>query len=175
MKTEESLHSYELNLYEKLYEKEIVNSNNFSDKAYKTITVIVSLLGANVWLIIKFVSVFNSECCFMKALNGIFIIVSIALTTMVVIGFFCVLYNYRETGQKPYDVQKLLEEYKALNDIDGNVIYLMNESLKVSYIDAAIKTYNETQKHVDLFRKVYLWIIIEVIVAALLFFLEILV
>lgn len=89
--------------------------------------------------------------------------------------FFDVLYNYKEIGQKPEDMQKLLEEYKSLNNIDSNVIYLMNKSLIVSYIDAAINTYNETQKHVNLFKKVYLWIIIEVVVCAVLFFLEILV
>lgn len=69
MKTKESLPSYELSLYEKLYEKEIAYRNNFSDKVYKSITVIISLLGANVWLITKFVSVFNSECCFMKSIK----------------------------------------------------------------------------------------------------------
>ena len=53
-------------------------------------------------------------------------------------------------------MQKLLEEYKSLNNIDSNVIYLMNKSLIVSYIDATINTYNETQKHVNLFKKVYL-------------------
>ena len=49
----------------------------------------------------------------------------------------------------------------------------MNESLKVSYIDAAIKTYEETQKHVKLFKKVYLWIIIEVVLVSILFLIEI--
>lgn len=175
MKTNQSLPSYELNLYEKLYEKEIVYRNNFSDKVYKSITVIISLLGANVWLITKFISVFDSECCLMKAINGLLITVSVVLTCIIVIGFFNVLYNYKETGQKPEDVQTLLEEYKSQNDIDSNVIYLMNKSLTVSYIDAAIKTYNETQKHAGLFKKVYLWIIIEVVVSAVLFFLEILV
>lgn len=175
MKTKESLPSYELDLYEKLYEKEIAYRNNFSDKVYKSITVIISLLGANVWLITKFISVFNSECCFIKSANGILIAISIVLTCMIVIGFFNVLYNYKETKQKPEDIQKLLEEYKSLNDIDNNVIYLMNKSLTVSYTDAAIKTYNETQKHTGLFKKVYLWIIIEVVVCAVLFFLEILV
>ena len=93
----------------------------------------------------------------------------------IVIGFFNVLYNYKETKQNPKDIKVLLEEYKSLNDIDDNVTYLMNESLKVSYIDAAIKTYDETQKHVKLFKKVYLWIIIEVVVSSILFFIEILV
>lgn len=54
-------------------------------------------------------------------------------------------------------------------------MYLMNKSLTVSYIDAAINTYNETQKHAGLFKNVYLWIIIEVVVCAVLFFLEILI
>lgn len=171
----ESLPSYELSLYEKLYEKEIAYRNNFSDKVYKSIAVIISLLGANVWLITKFISVFNSEYFLIKSANGILIVVSIVLTCMIVIGFFNVLYNYKETKQNPKDIKVLLEEYKSLNDIDDNVTYLMNESLKVSYIDAAIKTYDETQKHVKLFKKVYLWIIIEVVVSSILFFIEILV
>lgn len=175
MKKKESLPSYEFSLYEKLYEKEIAYRNNFSDKVYKSIAVIISLLGANVWLITKFISVFNSEYFLIKSANGILIVVSIVLTCMIVIGFFNVLYNYKETKQNPKDIKVLLEEYKSLNDIDDNVTYLMNESLKVSYIDAAIKTYDETQKHVKLFKKVYLWIIIEVVVSSILFFIEILV
>lgn len=175
MKTKESLPSYELSLYEKLYEKEIAYRNNFSDKVYKSITVIISLLGANVWLITKFIAVFNSECCIIKSINGLLIAISVVLTCMIVIGFFNVLYNYKETRQKPEDIQNLLEEYKSLNSIDDNVMYLMNKSLTVSYIDAAINTYNETQKHAGLFKNVYLWIIIEVVVCAVLFFLEILI
>lgn len=45
MKKKESLPSYELSLYEKLYEKEIAYRNNFSDKVYKSIAVIISLLS----------------------------------------------------------------------------------------------------------------------------------
>lgn len=87
MKKKESLPSYELSLYEKLYEKEIAYRNNFSDKVYKSIAVIISLLGANVWLITKFISVFNSEYFLIKSANGILIVVSIVLTCMIVIGF----------------------------------------------------------------------------------------
>ena len=174
---EKKNHFLPMNLvYMKNYmKKEIAYRNNFSDKVYKSIAVIISLLGANVWLITKFISVFNSEYFLIKSANGILIVVSIVLTCMIVIGFFNVLYNYKETKQNPKDIKVLLEEYKSLNDIDDNVTYLMNESLKVSYIDAAIKTYDETQKHVKLFKKVYLWIIIEVVVSSILFFIEILV
>lgn len=112
MKKKESLPSYELSLYEKLYEKEIAYRNNFSDKVYKSIAVIISLLGANVWLITKFISVFNSEYFLIKSANGILIVVSIVLTCMIVIGFFNVLYNYKETKQNPKDIKVLLEEYK---------------------------------------------------------------
>ena len=124
MKTKETLLSYELVLYEKLYEKEITDRNKFSDKVYKSITVIISLLGANEWLITKFISIFNFECCLMKSGNGILIATSIILTCMIVVGIFNVLYNYKETGQKPEDIQKLLGEYKSLNDIDNNTISL---------------------------------------------------
>ena len=173
MKTRESLPSYELNLYEKLYEKEIAYRNNFSDKAYKTITIIVSLLGANVWLLTKWVSIYINECCYLRTINLLMLISSFVLTAMIVIGFFKVIYNYKEITQNPEDVKNLLEEYKTLINIGDNVIHLMNESLKVSYIDAAIKTYEETQKHVKLFKKVYLWIIIEVVLVSILFLIEI--
>lgn len=62
-----------------------------------------------------------------------------------------------------------MEEYKALNDIDDNVIYLMNESLKISYIDAAEFNAKETAEHVDWFRKVYLMIIKDIVLIAICF------
>lgn len=93
---------------------------------------------------------------------------------MVAIGFFKVLYNYEETRQKPEDVKQALDEYKSFNNVDTNTIFLMNESLKISYIDAAIKNNIETRKHIKLFKKVYKWIIIDVILIAVCFFIEIL-
>lgn len=103
MKTKESLPSYELSLYEKLYEKEIAYRNNFSDKVYKSITVIISLLGANVWLITKFIAVFNSECCLIKSINGLLIAISVVLTCMIVIGFS----TYYTTTRKQDRNQKI--------------------------------------------------------------------
>lgn len=41
MKPKQSLPFYELKLYKQLYEDEITYRNNFSDRSYKTITVVI--------------------------------------------------------------------------------------------------------------------------------------
>lgn len=173
MKTKQSLPSYELDLYRKIYDDEITYRNNFSDRAYKTITVIISLIGAVVWLITQWIKIYQNQCCYFQVVNILILLGIIILTSLIVIGFFKVLYNYEDTRQKPEDIKQALEEYKTLNNVDDNVIYIMNESLKVSYIDAAIRNNNETRKHIALFKKVYKWIIVDVILIAVCFFLEI--
>lgn len=45
----------------------------------------------------------------------------------------------------------------------------MNESLKISYIDAAEFNAKETAEHVDWFRKVYLMIIKDIVLIAICF------
>lgn len=106
MKKKESLPSYELSLYEKLYEKEIAYRNNFSDKVYKSIAVIISLLGANVWLITKFISVFNSEYFLIKSANGILIVAQYSSDLIVCHGFFNVLIQHiRKSKQNPKDIK----------------------------------------------------------------------
>lgn len=171
--SKQTLPSYELDLYKNLYNDEIIYRNNFSDKAYKIITVIISLIGAVIWLITKWISIYKNQCCYIQTINMMLLISIIIFSSMIIIGFFKVLYGYEETWQKPEDIKQALEEYKLLNDIDDNVIYLMNESLKVSYIDAAIKNNNETRKHISLFKKVYKWIIIDIILISICFFIEI--
>mgnify|MGYP000800388857 CR=1 FL=1 len=50
----QSLLSYELDLYKKLSDAENDRRHKFSDKAFKSITIIASFVGAVLWLIFKF-------------------------------------------------------------------------------------------------------------------------
>ena len=50
-KSKQSLLSYELELYKNLYEVENSYRHKNSDKAFKSITIIASFVGAVLWLI----------------------------------------------------------------------------------------------------------------------------
>ena len=100
MKTQQSLPFYELDLYRKIYDDEITYRDTFSDRAYKTITVVISLIGAVVWLIIKWVKIYQNQCCYFQTINILLLITIIISSSIIIIGFFKVLYNYQDTRQK---------------------------------------------------------------------------
>ena len=62
MKTKQLLLSYELELYKNLYESENDYRHKQSDKAFKSITIIASFVGAFLWLIFKFLKIYQNVC-----------------------------------------------------------------------------------------------------------------
>ena len=69
--SKQSLLSYELELYKNLYESENDYRHKQSDKAFKSITIIASFVGAVLWLIFKFMKIYQDDCCYCR--KGVFI------------------------------------------------------------------------------------------------------
>lgn len=58
-KSKQSLLFYELELYKNLYEVENSYRHKNSDKAFKSITIIASFVGAVLWLIFRFIKIYK--------------------------------------------------------------------------------------------------------------------
>lgn len=174
MKTKQSLPPYELNLYKDLYEAENEYRHKQSDKAFKSITVIASFVGAVLWLIFKYQKIYKSECCYLQCINFILLVGCSSLILTCVIIFFRVLYGYHEKRPDPNEIEQLLKEYKSQTEDENAIIAAMNESLIISYRDAAINNSSENEKHSILFGYFYRFIFIEMFLLIVTFLVEIL-
>lgn len=168
-----SLLSYELELYKDLYETENKYRNDFSDRTFKTITVIVSIIGALIWLIIKFTSIYKNQCCYLQCVNILLLLICCALSSIIIVIFFKILYNYQDTRINPEKIFNAIEEYKK-NNIEENVIFLANQSLAMTYISAAIKNCAENKKRIKMLGVVYKLIIADIFCIIFVFIIEVL-
>ena len=168
----QSLLLYELELYSNLYEAENKYRNDISDRVFKTITVIIPLISALIWLIIKFTSIYEYQCYCLKYLNLLILFIDLIISIAITYLFFKVLYDYRDTKIDPEELYKAVEEYKA-NNIDENVILLTNKTLINSYKNAAIKNSKENEKRIDTFSFIYKLIFIDIIILTITFLIEI--
>lgn len=175
MKTKQSLPFYELNLYKDLYEAENVYRHNQSDKVFKSITVIASFVGAVLSLIFKYLKIYKSECYYLQCINFILLVGCSSLMLACIIIFFRVLYGYHEKRPNPNEIEQLLKEYKSQTDDEGVIITAINESLIISYRNAAINNSSENEKHSVMFRYFYWIIFIEMFLLIVTFLVEILV
>lgn len=173
MKTKQSLPSYELELYKNLYEAENDYRHKQSDKAFKSITIIASFVGAVLWLIFKFLDIYETENWYIYCINLCLLIVCSCLMLTCVVMFFMVLYGYDEKRPDPNEVKLLLEEYKSQTKNENMIINTMTESLVISYIDAAINNRSENNRHGILFRYFYILVFIEMFLLTATFLLEI--
>lgn len=126
--------SIENEMYKQLYEESKQRRNQVNAKYAPTITIITAETGAILWIVFKIITDIE-ECNLIIQLKHLFPVLLATVTAFVwlmAIFFFIICLT---------------------NNIDDNVIYLMNESLKVSYIDAAIKNNNKTRKDIAFLRK----------------------
>ena len=72
-------------------------------------------------------------------------------------------------------VEKLITEYKSQTENDNDIIAAINESMVMSYRDAAINNRIENEKHTILFGLFYEVIFIEMFLLVVTFFVEILI
>lgn len=174
MKTKQSLPSYELNLYKDLYEAENEYRHKQSDKAFKSITIIASFVGAVLWLIFKYLKIYKYERCYLQCINFILLVCCSSLMLACVIIFFKVLYGYHEKRPDPNEIEQLLKEYKSQTEDENAIITAMDESLIISYRDAAINNSSENEKHSILFGYFYRIIFAEMFLLIVTFLIEIL-
>ena len=175
MKTKQSLRFYELGLYKDLYEAENEYRHKQSDKAFKSITIIASFIGAVLWLIFKYLKIYKTECCYLQCINFILLICCSSLMLACVIIFFRVLYGYHEKRPNPNEIGQLLKEYKTQTEDESAIVDAMNESLIISYRDAAINNSSENEKHSVMFRCFYWITFVEMFLLIVTFLIEILV
>lgn len=175
MKTKQSLPFYELELYKNLYEAENDYRHKQSDKAFKSITIIASFVGAVLWLIFRYLKVYKNECCYLQCANFILLIGCCVFMLISVIIFFRVLYGYNEKRPDPSKIEKLIKGYKSQTEDEDAIIVAINESLTISYRDAALNNSYENEKHSKLFEYFYKSIFIEMFLLIVTFLVEILV
>lgn len=173
--SKQSLLSYELELYKNLYESENDYRHKQSDKAFKSITIIASFVGAVLWLIFKFLKIYQNECCYLRCTNFILLVACSALMLTCIVIFFKVLYGYNEKRPDPNEIEQLVTEYKSQTEDESAIITAMNESVLISYKDAAINNRIENEKHIKLFGLFYKIIFIEILLLIVTFLVEVLV
>lgn len=92
-----------------------------------------------------------------------------------IVIFFKVLYGYNEKRPDPNEIEQLVAEYKSQTDDENAIITAMNESILISYKDAAINNRIENEKHIRLFGLFYKIIFSEMFLLIVTFLVEILV
>ena len=173
-KSKQSLLSYELELYKNLYEVENSYRHKNSDKAFKSITIIASFVGAVLWLIFRFIKIYKNQCCYFQCLNLILLVSCSILMLLCVVIFFKVLYGYKEERPNPIEIKELIEEYRTQTDDEKSIIIALNESMVISYRDATINNSIENEKHNKQFGLFYKIIFIEVFLLIITFLIELL-
>ena len=168
--SKQSLLSYELELYKNLYESENDYRHKQSDKAF-----IASFVGAVLWLIFKFLKIYQNECCYLRCTNFVLLITCSVLMLTCVVIFFKVLYGYNEKRPDPNEIEQLAAEYKSQTEDENAIITATNESMLISYKDAATNNRIENEKHIRLFGLFYKIIFAEMFLLIVTFLIEILV
>lgn len=168
----ESLLSYELKLYKQICEEENKYRNDYSDRVFRTTTIIISLFGALIWLILKFSNNHRIQNFFSVFVNVVLLLICFIILGMIVIYFFKILYGYNDSRLSPEDLSNLIKEYKAQTSDEKEIIAALEKSLLISYKDAAINNYIENQKRVKMFTYVYKLILIDIIFISITFFIE---
>lgn len=169
------LSEYELKLYKDLYEKEESHRQQFSGKAYQSITYLIAMISAAVWLITKFMKIYTQKPCWLNFITvNLLILICIILCTAF-FRFFKTLYDYKDLGQDPLELESLLNEYKSKTNNITDIINTTNESLVMTYREAAINAYQENDSHIKMFRKFITTSFVCIIFIAITFVMEVIV
>lgn len=153
MRQNNDLLSYEIELYKSIYENEQKYRNMFSDKAFKLISVIVAIMGADTWLFLKFlenVHRLNNIVCGLNLICVVGCFVETCVTTGL---FFNTIYNYEDTRPNPDVLYKLIESYKGKDNTQGEIIEAIDKSLHMSYVDSARGTHKQNQDKMKMLRE----------------------
>lgn len=170
----QSLISYELNIYKNFYENENDYRKDISNKAYKSLTFITALFGAIIWLVCRFVLIYEYQCCYLQVFNIILLFLNSILSIYIIICLFKLLSNYKDTRQDPNKLFEVIKGYKKKSSSEQDIINTIEQSLMLSYCDAAISNYNENQKMNRMFYSVYKWILVDIFITIVTFCIEVL-
>lgn len=170
--SEQSLLSYELELYRQLYMDEINRRNQYSDKVFKSIPVFVPLIGAIMWLIFNFTKIYTGTVYLIDFVIFVLIIICSIIMLTATIKFFMVLYGYNEYHIDPAAVSQMISDYKKQNEENENIIKIINESMIETYQDCAIKNSEQSQKRMKRFNEFYWLILLEIVCLIITFLAE---
>ena len=90
--SKQTLLSYELELYKQLNEYEENYRNKYSDKVFKSITIIASIVGAVLWLLHEFTTLkYTEKQSCIKEINIILLVIVFIILVILICTFFLVL------------------------------------------------------------------------------------
>nr|DAR44101.1 MAG TPA: hypothetical protein [Caudoviricetes sp.] len=171
--SKQSLLSYELELYKQLNKDEEEYRNKYSDKVFKSITVIVSIVGAVIWLTSNYFKICKNRAENINNFNILLIILLYVLLCVSTSIFFFILYGYNSRNINPKEIYNLLKDYKSQTNYEDDIIEATNKSLLIAYRKSAINNYKQNKKRSKLFSLFYLLAFIELILLLITFFIEI--
>lgn len=161
--SEQSLLSYELELYRQLYMDEINRRNQYSDKVFKSIPVFVPLIGAIMWLIFNFTKIYTGTVDVIDFIIFVLIIICSIIMLAATINFFRTLYCYEEHRIDPEAVSQMILDYKKQTKNNENIIKTVNESMIETYRSCAIHNSKQSKKRMEKFNEFYWLILLEII------------
>lgn len=170
-----TLLSYELELYKQLNKYEEEYRNKYSDKVFKSITVVISIIGAVIWLLHKFTTLKYTEkqhC--IEEINIKLLVIIVVILVILVFTFFIVLYGYKERIVNPDEIKELLLEYKSETSDEEEIIIAVNESLLMTYRKAAISNHKQNKNRSTLFNIFYIFVAVELLLLTLVYTIEVL-
>ena len=169
------LSEYELKLYKDLYEKEELRRQQFSGKAYQSITYLIAMISATVWLISKFMKIYPHKPCWLNFITTDLLLLTCVILSIAFLRFFKTLYDYSDLRQNPSKLNNLLISYKSQTTDTIEIIDATNESLVMTYREAAINAYQENKNHMTMFRKFIKTSFVCIIFIAITFAMEVIV
>lgn len=170
-----TLLSYELELYKQLNKYEEEYRNKYSDKVFKSITVVISIIGAVIWLLYKFTTLkYTEKQHYIKEINIKLLVVIVVILIILVFTFFIVLYGYRERIVNPGEIKTLLSEYKSKTYDEKEIIIAMDESLLMTYKRAAISNHKQNKNRSTLFNIFYILVAVELLLLTIVYAMEVL-
>lgn len=108
-----SLLSYELQLYKELYLNEEEYRHKCSDRVFKSVTIMIAIIPAYLWLILKFIYILNNISKFIKVIGVISLITNGTLLIACAVIFFLILYGYNDSRIDPTELKNIINRYKT--------------------------------------------------------------
>ena len=167
-----SLLSCELQLYKELFLEEGEYRHKYSDKVFKSVTIMAAIIPAYLWLILKFIDILNKISSLIKVVGVISLIVSGILLIVCVVMFFLILYGYNDDRINPTELENAINRYKAQSPSGDGIVDALDKSLLMSYKELFENSYNENVKHMKKFTYFFVFLLITIESLIVSFFIE---
>lgn len=150
--SKDSLLSYELELFKGIdaYEKEY--RHKMSDKVFKTIPLIVALVGATIWLLKNYLDNNAVAGENIEIIKFILVVLSCSLMFICIILFFFALFGYKDMRPNPVKIIKLINERKKVTNNDEEIVIKnIRETMLETYKESAVSHYKNTNLKMIIF------------------------